>query len=162
MASGTFTIGEAASRAGVSADTIRHYERAGVLPRAPRSDGGYRCYTEASVAAICFARNAIRAGFGIRELAGFLKARDAGRPPCHSVRAAGDRILRGLDQQIADLTIARAAMAQTLAAWDARIRATPAGKPAHLLSTLPKTTTGSRARAGLKRQPPEPLHLKRR
>src|SRR5439155_26556288 len=133
----TFGIGEAARRAGVSPDLIRYYERVGVLPAAPRTEAGYRCYCDDSVARLLFVRNAIRFGFSSKELAGFLKARDSGRPPCSSVRAAGQRLLTEMDEQLARLSEARAAMAETLAAWEARLPNTPAGKPAHLLTMVP-------------------------
>jgi DNA-binding transcriptional MerR regulator len=94
----TFGIGEAARRAGVSRDLIRYYERVGVLPRAPRTAGGFRYYSDETVARLLFVRNAIRFGFTSKELAGFLKARESGRPPCHSVRAAGQRLLKEMDE----------------------------------------------------------------
>jgi DNA-binding transcriptional MerR regulator len=132
-----FTIGEAAKRAGVSPDTIRHYERVGVLPPAPRTAGGYRSYTEATVARVLFVRNAMRFGFSMKELAGFLLARDSGHPPCRSVRDAGERLLREMDRQLSELTAARASMATTLAAWDAKLARTPRGAAAHLLADVP-------------------------
>src|SRR5437870_4313288 len=115
MSSPTFGIGEAARRAGVSPDLIRYYERVGVLPRAPRTAGGFRYYSEPTIARLLFVRNAIRFGFTSKELAGFLKARDNGRPPCASVRAAGERLLEEMDERLARLNEARAAMVQTLA-----------------------------------------------
>ena len=133
----TFGIGEAARRAGVSPDLIRYYERVGVLPRAPRTPGGFRFYSNETVARLLFARNAIRFGFTSKELAGFLKARDSGRPPCHSVRAAGQRLLKEMDEQLLRLQAARAAMAETLAVWDERLDKTPPGASAHLLTMLP-------------------------
>jgi MerR family mercuric resistance operon transcriptional regulator len=136
MAPSTFNIGEAAARAGVSADTIRYYERVGVLPRPPRSDAGYRRYTDASVARIAFVRNAARFGFPLKELAGFLRAREKGHAPCRSVKAAGERLLLDMDRQIAELAAARAEMARTLADWDRRLARTPEGAPAHLLESL--------------------------
>ena len=136
MNPGTFTIGEAAARAGISADTIRYYERIGILPKPPRSDSGYRRYSDAHVGRMIFVRHAARFGFPLRELAGFLKSRDRGQSPCRSVRAAGDRLLADLDRQIAELTAARAEMALTLAEWDRRLAATPAGSPARLLESL--------------------------
>jgi DNA-binding transcriptional MerR regulator len=141
----TFRIGEAARRAGISPDLIRYYERIGVIPRAPRTAGGYRWYSADAVARLLFVRNAIRFGFTSRELAGFLKARDNGRPPCHSVRAAGQRLLQEMDDQLARLQEARASMADTLAAWDARLRRTPAGEPAHLLTLVPEAPRASRS-----------------
>lgn len=133
---GTCTIGEAAARTGVSRDTIRYYERIGLLPAAPRSDGGYRRYGADAIARILFVRTAAKFGFNLKELTGFLQARQQGRPPCRSVRAAGTRLLETMDRQIAELTQARATMASTLAEWDARLAATPEGVPAHLLETL--------------------------
>jgi len=134
----TFGIGEAARRAGVSPDLIRYYERVGVLPRAPRTTGGFRYYSDETVARLLVVRNAIRFGFTSKELAGFLKARDSGRPPCQSVRAAGQRLLKEMDEHLARLQEARAAMAETLAAWDERLDKTPAGAPAHLLAMVPE------------------------
>jgi DNA-binding transcriptional MerR regulator len=122
----------------VSADTIRYYERIGLLPPPPRSDSGYRRYSEDGLARIVFVRSAARFGFSLKELAGFLRARREGRPPCRSVRAAGERLLTEMDKQLAQLIAARASMAATLADWDARLAATPHGAPARLLETLPR------------------------
>jgi DNA-binding transcriptional MerR regulator len=115
---------------------VRYYERLGLLPAPPRSDGGYRRYSDDAVARIVFVRSAARFGFSLKELAGFLRARQQGRPPCRSVRAAGERLLGEIDRQIAGLQTARATMAATLAAWDERLAATPDGEPARLLETL--------------------------
>ena len=134
----TFGIGEAARRAGVSPDLVRYYERVGALPRAPRTAGGFRCYSDETVARLLLVRNAIRFGFTSKELAGFLKARDSGRPPCHSVRAAGQRLLKQMDDHLAEMREAREAMATMLAAWDARLEQTGAGAPAHLLAMVPE------------------------
>lgn len=142
MRESTFTIKEAAARAGVSPDTIRHYERVGVLPRAPRTDAGYRRYSDAALAQVAVVRNAVRFGFSLKELARFFEARAKGRPPCASVRAAGERILGEMDRQIVELTQARSTMARLLGEWDARLAGTPSGMPAHLLSTLPEMPPG--------------------
>jgi DNA-binding transcriptional MerR regulator len=150
----TFGIGEAARRAGVSPDLVRYYERVGVLPRAPRTEGGFRYYSDDTVARLLFVRNAIRFGFTSKELAGFLKARDSGRPPCHSVRAAGQRLLREMDDHLARLHEARVAMAETLAAWDARLERTAAGTPAHLLTMVPDAPRATRPGLAPKRRTP--------
>ena len=151
MAGPTFGIGEAARRAGISPDLVRYYERAGLLPRAPRTAGGFRYYSEDAVVRLLFVRNAIRFGFTAKELAGFLKARDSGRPPCHSVRAAGQRLLKEMDEQLAQLHESRAALAGMLAAWDVRLDATPAGKPAHLLTMVPERPRATAGRLSLPR-----------
>lgn len=136
MTAETFTIGEAAARSGVRADTIRYYERIGVLPKPPRTDAGYRRYTDAHLVRLAFVRNAARFGFPLKELAGFLKAREKGQPPCRNVRAAGERLLTDMDRQIDEMVRARDEMRRTLAAWDERLAATPAGSPARLLESL--------------------------
>ena len=132
----TFTIKEAAVRAGVSADTIRHYERIGALPAAPRTASGYRRYSDASLAQVAVVRNAVRLGFPLKDLAAFFNARAQGRPPCRSVRAAGQRLLGGLDRQMTELAQARASLARMLTQWDAALERTPEGCAAHLLSSL--------------------------
>jgi DNA-binding transcriptional MerR regulator len=146
VASHTFGIGEAARRAGVSPDLIRYYERVGVLPRAPRTAGGFRYYSDEAIARLLFVRNAIRFGFTSTELAGFLKARDNGRPPCQSVRAAGQHLLKEMDEHLTRMQEARASMAETLAAWDARLDQTPAGTPAHLLTMVPDAPRATQTR----------------
>ena len=107
-------ISEVAARVGVSADTLRYYERRGLLPKAARSRSGYRLYSEASVARIQFVRNALRFGFSLKQIAQFLTSRAAGQPPCHDVRSAGQRILAEMDRQIEELTQARAEIRKTL------------------------------------------------
>ena len=146
MAGPTFRIGEAARRAGVSPDLVRYYERTGLLPRATRSAGGYRVYSDEAVARLLFVRNAIRFGFTSKELAGFLKARESGRPPCHTVRSVGARLLADMDEQLRQLQRARRAMAETLAAWDTRLNGTPVGSPADLLAMLPPGAGAPRRR----------------
>jgi DNA-binding transcriptional MerR regulator len=137
------TIGEAAVRSGVSVDTIRFYERVGVLPKPPRTAGGYRRYSDAGVARIAFVRNAGRFGFPLKELAAFLRAREGGQPPCRAVKAAGDRLLCEMDRRINELSSARAELAMTLADWERRLAATRPGTPARLLESLGDVSLGS-------------------
>ena len=129
-------IGEAAALAGVSCDTLRYYEREGLLPRPPRTGGGYRDYTASIVERVRFVRAALRFGFSVKQVSGFLKSRDSGRPPCGQVRAAAEQILVRIDQQIAELTSARADVSRTIAAWDERLYATPPGTAARLLESI--------------------------
>jgi MerR family copper efflux transcriptional regulator len=77
--------GELAKRTGLSADTLRHYERLGVLPLISRTSGGYRVYPESAVERILVIQRALRLGFTLAELAEVLKARDAGLAPCKRV-----------------------------------------------------------------------------
>lgn len=129
-------IGEAAALAGVSSDTLRYYERQGLLPRPPRTDRGYRDYSASIVERVRFVRSALRFGFSVKQVAGFLRSRETGRAPCRQVRAAAAEILVHINRQIAELTEARADVERTLAEWDRRLAATPTGAPAHLLESI--------------------------
>jgi DNA-binding transcriptional MerR regulator len=151
------TIGRIAERSGVSRDTIRYYEKLGLLPPAARTPSGYRMYPDAAVGRIGLVRNAVRFGFSLKELASFLRAREQGGAPCRHVRAAGERILAAIEQQIAELTTTRDALHATLRDWDVRLSHTPAGRPAHLLEALtpdaPLTPARPFARPNRKKTP---------
>jgi MerR family mercuric resistance operon transcriptional regulator len=129
-------IGKAAALAGVSVDTIRYYERIGLLQKAPRTRAGYRTYPPAIVNRLTLVRNAQRFGFSLREIAGFLRVRDTGGAPCRTVRAAAGRMLEEIDQQIADLVARREDIRTTLLGWDRTLRRTPAGTQGRLLERL--------------------------
>ena len=133
-----FTIGEAAARAGVSADTVRYYERQGVLPRALRTDAGYRLYSDAAVARIRLVKNAVGFGFAVKEVGSFLKACDGGRPPCRKVRESGGALLAEMDRRLVQLTAARDQMRGILDQWDQTLGDTSPGVPAQLLASLPE------------------------
>ena len=114
------TIGEIARLAGVTPDTIRYYERIGVVPRPSRTPAGYRQYADGVVNRLAVIRNAQRFGFSLKELAEFLRVRDAGGKPCYHVREAARRILAAADEQIGALVRARREMRRTLKAWDSK------------------------------------------
>lgn len=130
-------IGEVAARAGVSADTVRHYERLGLLPPAPRRPNGYRDYSESAVRRVLTVRSAVVFGFPLKDLRRFLQAKAAGRPPCLAVRAHAQQLLSDVDSRIRELQQARRQMRQTLREWDVRLSALRPGEPAGLLDTLP-------------------------
>ena len=129
-------IGVVAQRAGVSPDTLRYYERMGLLSKITRTDGGYRQYSNSTVEQVRFVRNALRFGFSLKQIKTFLDARDSGRAPCREVRAAAEEILVRVDQQIKDLKAARRAVLGTLVDWDERLSVTAAGQPAMLLQRV--------------------------
>jgi DNA-binding transcriptional MerR regulator len=137
MANPLWRIGQLARRAGVSTDTIRYYERLGLLPKPHRTPAGYREYPENIVNRITLVRNAMRFGFSLREISGFLRVREAGGKPCHQVRQAAQTIMDRVDQQIAELTATRETMRETLLKWDVQLARTPATRHARLLEGLP-------------------------
>lgn len=130
------TIGQVSSSTGETRDTIRYYERIGLVPKPMRTPAGYRQYREGVVNRLALIRNAQRFGFSLREIAGFLGVRDGGGKPCHDVRAAGGRMLDAIDRQIAELVETRKRMKTTLKAWDAKLAAAPPGRPVFLLDSL--------------------------
>jgi DNA-binding transcriptional MerR regulator len=144
-------IGAVAARAGISVDTIRYYERLGLLPRPQRTPAGYREYPDTIVNRIQVVRNAQRFGFSLREVAGFLRTREAGGTPCHQVRVAAQKVLDAVDEQIVELTVARATMTNTLREWDRRLARTPKDAPARLLEAL--SDNGPPARPGASSRP---------
>jgi DNA-binding transcriptional MerR regulator len=90
----TLRSGDLAKAARVSPDTIRHYEQIGVLPRASRTDTGYRVYPASAVERVLVVQRALRIGFTLGELAEVLKARDAGGTPCRRVYHLAQEKLR--------------------------------------------------------------------
>ena len=142
-----------AKQAGVSPDTLRYYERIGLLFGILRSDSGYRLYQESVLEQITIVRNALRFGFSLKQVANFLRARQAGHAPCHAVRAAGEEILSRVNEQIRELHQARSDIQKTLRDWDRRLRERQ-GEPALLLQSL-------RAKPNRKVSTPTQNHLRR-
>src|SRR5438552_10381305 len=95
-------IGELAKRSSVSADTIRYYERIGLMPKPARTWAGYREYSESAIDRVRLVRNALRFGFSLKQVGAFLGVRQAGGAPCKHVRAAGAQVLEAIDLQIAE------------------------------------------------------------
>ena len=148
----SLTIGDVAARTGESRDTIRYYERIGLVPKPARTAAGYRQYRAGIIKRLTLIRNAQRFGFSLREIGAFLGVRDGGGKPCHDVRAAAERMLGAVDGQIAELTATRKQMKATLKTWDAVLAATPANQPAFLLDTLTRPAAGQELRGH--RRPP--------
>jgi DNA-binding transcriptional MerR regulator len=135
------TIGKVAALSRVTPDTIRYYERVGLLPTAQRTPAGYRQYATPVVHRLEVIRNAQKFGFSLTEIAAFLRVRASGGKPCAEVRAAAARMLHAVDQQIADLKATRNHLQNTLRDWDQKLSRTPANKPAHLLEALASSDT---------------------
>lgn len=128
--------GELARLAGVSGDTLRHYERRGLLPRPPRSSGGYRLYSNEAARRVRLIRGALAIGFSIQELGGILTARDRGAVPCKHVRDLAASKLQNLERQIAGLSALRSLLSRTLREWDKRLKRAGRGKRAGLLESF--------------------------
>ncbi|HEX2836413.1 MAG TPA: heavy metal-responsive transcriptional regulator [Thermoanaerobaculia bacterium] len=135
--------GELARLCGVSADTIRHYERLGLLPAAERGANGYRRFPRESVDRVALIRRAVAIGFSLVEVQRILRQRDGGAAPCRGVRAMAGEKLTDLDRRIAEMTAMREELVAILQQWDARLAGTADGEPARLLeSILDNESTG--------------------
>lgn len=116
----TLTIGELATRAGVSPEAIRYYEREGVVPSAVRSGTGrYRQYGEADVERLRFVRRARELGFSLDEVRGLLALAD-GSPsrPCTEVNRIARAHLAQVDAKLAQLTALRAELDRVIGECD--------------------------------------------
>ena len=100
-------IGELAERSGVSIDTVRFYERRGVLPEPERTASGYRTYTAATVDRLRFARRLQELDFTLDEIIDALAAHDAGTATCESERWRLEAVLERIDLRITELRTLR-------------------------------------------------------
>jgi MerR family mercuric resistance operon transcriptional regulator len=89
-------IGVVAKKIGLSVDAIRFYERNGLLPRPPRTEGGFRRYAENDVETLAFVRRVQGLGFKLNEIRGLLNLRGSRMQPCAPVR-------RCLEAKLADV-----------------------------------------------------------
>jgi DNA-binding transcriptional MerR regulator len=128
--------GELAKLTGVSTDTLRHYERLGVLARPRRSDAGYRLYATEAIQRVQLVRRALSVGFSLAELVRILKVRDNGGAPCKQVRELAATKLSQIERQLEELQLMRQHLRQLLSTWDERLDQTPPGQRAGLLEML--------------------------
>ena len=105
--------GEVAERAGVNIQTLRYYERRGLLAAPDRSIGGHRIYPPDTVALLRVIKAAQRLGFTLDEVAGLL---DAGRRrhPTADLRQRAIAKIAEIDRRIADLTAMRASLTEVV------------------------------------------------
>lgn len=103
-----------AERGGVTADTVRYYERIGLLPEADRDPNGYRCYAASDVDRLVFIKNAQRFGLSLEDVRELLAIRDEGACPCGHADELLQQRLAQLDEQISTLQLLRGDIASLL------------------------------------------------
>ena len=150
-------IGQLATASGVSPDTLRHYERKGVLRRPSRSVNGYRRYGPDALDRVRLVRRALAVGFTLDELSQVLKVRDHGGAPCRRVRELASDKLTSVEAQLAEMSALRDELRRTLKDWDTRLARSTPGAPARLLEALAssdhaKPLRSANARRTLKRK----------
>lgn len=107
-------IGELASAAGVSRDTIRHYEQLNLLPCARRTRTGYRLYTEADIERLRFIKQVQELGLSLGEIRELLLENESGIAECQHVRYLLGSKLKDLDAHLAQMQSLRATLAAHL------------------------------------------------
>src|SRR5262249_197129 len=110
--------GELAQLAGVSTDTLRHYERKGLFVAPHRSVNGYREYPKSSLGRVRLVRRALEIGFTLDELSRILSVRDRGGAPCKQVRALAEEKLRQVEARLVELVELRNELGRLLIDWD--------------------------------------------
>ncbi|HEY0079860.1 MAG TPA: heavy metal-responsive transcriptional regulator [Pyrinomonadaceae bacterium] len=113
-------IGEVSKETGVGVETLRFYERRGLLGRPARTESGYRIYDESVVEQVAFIKRAQAIGFSLDEVGEILKESAAGHRPCKEVRELARRKLAELDERLRELRRYRAELSRTLSQWDER------------------------------------------
>jgi len=107
-------IGELSRRTGCNIETIRYYERIGLLPRPPRTDGGRRAYGEQSIVTLNFVRRCRAFGFSLDDVRELLVQRNA-QPCCRDVKSIAARQLEMVRAKLRDLAELEASLAGLVA-----------------------------------------------
>lgn len=101
------SIGKLAKAAGTAVETVRYYEKIGLLPPAARTAGNYRSYGSAEVSRLSFIRRARALGFGLEQVRTLLDLADDRSRPCGEVDALARQHLEQVEAKIADLVSLR-------------------------------------------------------
>lgn len=107
--------GELASRAGVNPQTLRYYERRGLLARPARSPAGYRDYSDDTVEMVRFVKRAQELGFTLDEIEDLLGLADGGPDDCDAARELAASRVAELERRIADLQRMRGSLTELIA-----------------------------------------------
>jgi DNA-binding transcriptional MerR regulator len=127
---------EVAKLTGISPDTVRYYERNGLLPLAPRTAGGYRLFPRHALRRVKIIQRSLSLGFTVKELSAIFRERERGGRPCERVRQLGVEKLASLEKTIRELKAKRNEMKRTLLSWDKLLRTRGKNEQAYLLETF--------------------------
>lgn len=108
-------IGELAQRAGLSTDTIRYYERLGLLSAPARGQNRYRNYDANAMEDLDFIRKARASGLKLSDVRDVMQIADGGRTPCDHVRATITARLAEVEERLRELRSLRTTLKATLA-----------------------------------------------
>jgi len=109
---------ELAARVGVKAETLRYYERRGLIDEPPRTAGGYRDYPDEAVDSLRFIKRAQELGFSLDEVEQLLELDNGGPDSCDAARALAEAHKADLETRIADLQRMRDSLGDLIATCD--------------------------------------------
>ena len=122
------TVSILAGQVGLSADTVRYYERIGLLPAAPRTDTGYRLYTDETRERLRFIKGAQSLGLRLADIRELLEIRDRGACPCgHTEKLLLERVAE-IDAELGTLRGLRAELTRLLTEHPQSLCPEPAGE----------------------------------
>lgn len=121
-------IGDVVTKTGLSADTIRYYERERLLPRAPRSSGGFRLFSKSDIADLSFVRNAQALGFSLQEIRELMSLKNAQYPDCARVEKLLEHKISSVRTKIASLRKLERELQRTTVRCQSNLRKSAQGK----------------------------------
>ena len=137
--------GELAKLAGISADTLRFYERKGLLAPPRRTANGYRLYPLETLHRVRVIRSALAVGFTVSELGRIFKIRNHGDAPCEEVLRIAELKLVQLESRIQELHQAKHDLQICVGEWKKVLAQTQKGEKAGLLDKLGQPNRQSRS-----------------
>lgn len=114
------TRGQVAASSGLDTETVRFYERQGLIDDPPRSEAGYRQYSDADVSRLLFIKRAKELGFSLKEVAELLALQEKPDASRADVRKQAEAKLADIEARIRDLTSMKTALSQLTRACDGR------------------------------------------
>lgn len=115
-------IGRLAKLSGVKPDTIRFYERSGLLPKPSRTASGYRVYNDNALRQVRFIRKAQSLGFSLDEIRRIMNLRGQGKETCRCVIAMAEATLAETEAKLQELSKFKESLATNLKRWRRRRR----------------------------------------
>ena len=114
----TYKIGEVSRQSGVGIETLRFYEKSGLVDRPSRTASGYRVYDGSILERLAFIKKAQMLGFSLDEIRELIDHKRAGENPCGHVRAKVKGRLQDLDERIRQMMLYRDELAAELKQWE--------------------------------------------
>jgi len=129
-------IGRLANEVGITTETIRYYEKVGLIPNPARTSSGYRDYDHLALSRLRFIRTAQTVGFTLGEIGEILALRDNGETPCNHVRHLIAQHAADLQRRIEDLQGMQTDLTRLAAIGDATPESSDGATHCHILEAV--------------------------